>query len=110
MIRSSPRAIRSATLSMLTAAVVSIAMVALAPAWSDAGTPDAVGASRDLEKADELYKAGNYDQAIVLLEQVEARYRAIGNVESDENYAALIADLANAYQAKGRYPEAEPLY
>src|SRR4051812_20542662 len=89
VIRSSLRALGGAALRTLTMAIVGLGIVAS----SDAGVPDAPGISQDLAKAEALYQAGNYDQAIVLLEQVEARYRAIGNVERDENYAALIADL-----------------
>ena len=104
------RAITGAALSRLTIAVVSIAMIALAPRPSAAGTSDAPAISQDLVNADKLYRAGDYDRAITLLEQVEARARALGNVEGDRNYATTIDVLANAYAAKGRYLEAEPLY
>ena len=85
-------------------------MIALAPRPSAAGTSDAPAISQDLVNADKLYRAGDYDRAITLLEQVEARARALGNVEGDRNYATTIDVLANAYAAKGRYLEAEPLY
>jgi CHAT domain-containing protein/Tfp pilus assembly protein PilF len=94
----------------LAIAVVGTGLVLVAPGSSEAGAPDDAAVSQDVEKADRLYQAGSYDQAIDLLKEVESRYAARGNVERDETYAAVLVGLANAYQAKGRYAEAEPLY
>ena len=61
------------------------------------------------EKAIELYKQGKYDEAVPLLEQsLKIRQQVLGAEHPD--VATSLNNLAELYNAKGRYTEAKPLY
>src|SRR5215471_21297041 len=80
------------------------AYLALVPAGAQQSDLQAI-----YKRYQEYYQAGNYTAAVIEAQKLEAVAKGRFGT-SHTNYAVALNNLANVYQAQGKYGEAEGLY